>query len=169
MPNCLFKSSGTDVHNLQQLLGKKGWEICAISVTAKLWPWTKPGASKLCVFSRFRGHSHSAGNCWLHRTALWGKVTGLIDPILVKVSLSAGHDTDAHTCSRTTAPECWPASTKCCVYIASIYCFVPICCSDLTVFCNVANMRHKSSFWSDPHVPNNNTKDLMYACAEVHK
>lgn len=50
----------------------------------------------VCLIQIQKGHSHSAGNLWLQRTALWENGNRVDRPILDKMSLSAGHNnTDA--------------------------------------------------------------------------
>lgn len=103
--------------------------IFHVSITVKLWPWAQPGASKLCVSSRFKGHSHSAVKCTVYEE----QVTGLINPSS-EMSLSSGHNTDGHTCFRTTATACWPLHSHYCYIMAHL------------IYCGIAQYAVKAAF-----------------------
>lgn len=118
-----------------------------------------------------KGHSHSAGNLWLQRTALWEKGNRVDRPILDKMSLSAGHnDTDAHgLLSLNADPSAKTVYSMLCLHhqcllfhadlLLGCHFFVGLFTQ---WFCNGANIWQRSTqvmFWGDLHVPSN-TKDL---------
>lgn len=112
-----------------------------------------------------------------------GKVMGLINPSLSKCPWAQGHNTDAQTCS-------WPLNDDPSMKTVHLMlCLHPKCllfCTDLLLSSHLLSgwshsffvmwpisdsCLHKSDFWGDPHVPNNNTKDFKHSMfpAEVYK